>query len=138
MGQGDAVRETRAEADQDAATQFRHIRRYTTVTHALRLPRNTEALRFPPGARCIAYVRVSTERQAGEAKVSPETQLQVCRRLAAERGLAVEHVVEHHESGAHLARLDRLVEACKAHRLPLGQRGLICVYDTSRWGRFED
>ena len=55
------------------------------MTDALRLPRNTEALRFPPGARCIAYVRVSTERQAGEAKVSPETQLQVCRRLAAER-----------------------------------------------------
>jgi DNA invertase Pin-like site-specific DNA recombinase len=107
------------------------------VTQALRLPR-TNALRFPPGARCIAYVRVSTERQAGEAKVSPETQLTTCRRLASERGLAVEHVVEDHESGAHLARLDRLVAACTAHRLPPGQRGLICVYDTSRWGRFVD
>ncbi len=103
----------------------------------LRLSRN-DALRFPTGARCIAYVRVSTERQAGETKVSPDTQLKVCARLATERGVTVDHVVEDHESGAHLERLDRLVEAVKAHRLPPGQRGLICVYDTSRWGRFED
>src|SRR5207247_6726009 len=109
------------------------------MTQALRLPRS-DALRFPTGARCIAYVRVSTEKQAGETRVSPDTQLQVCRRLAAERGMTIPDncVIEHHESGAHLDRLDQLVEAAKAHRLPPGQRGLICVYDTSRWGRFED
>src|SRR6266566_6244638 len=106
------------------------------MTQALRLSR-ADPLRFPAGARCIAYVRVSTERQAGETKVSPETQLQVCERLAAERGYTVDHTIEDHESGAHLERLDRLVAACQAHRLPPGQRGLICVYDTSRWGRFE-
>src|SRR5438445_3100711 len=104
------------------------------MTQALKL----DPLRFPTGARCIAYVRVSTERQAGETKVSPETQLKVCARLATERGCTVDHTVEDHESGAHLERLDRLVAACQAHRLPPGQRGLICVYDTSRWGRFED
>src|SRR3989442_6840610 len=106
------------------------------MTTALRLSRS-DALRFPAGARCIAYVRVSTERQAGETKVSPDTQLKVCARLAIERGYSVDHTIEDHESGAHLERLDRLVAACQAHRLPPGQRGLICVYDTSRWGRFE-
>src|SRR5438445_6405660 len=104
------------------------------MTQALKL----DPLRFPTGARCIAYVRVSTERQAGEAKVSPETQLETCRRLAGEHDRTIEHVVEDHESGAHRERLDRLVEACRAHRLQPGERGLICVYDTSRWGRFED
>src|SRR6266576_254507 len=103
----------------------------------LRLSRDAP-LRFPVGAKCIAYVRVSTERQAGETKVSPDTQLATCRRLASERGHDVDHVVEDHESGAHLERLDRLVTACQAQRLPTGQRGLIVVYDTSRWGRFED
>jgi len=102
----------------------------------LRLSRS-DALRFPVGAKCIAYVRVSTERQAGETKVSPDTQLKVCARLATERGYTVDHTVEDHESGAHLERLDRLLTACQAHRLPPGVRGLICVYDTSRWGRFE-
>src|SRR2546421_7513202 len=42
------------------ATHSQHSPSYTgapiTVTTALRLPR-TDALRFPPGARCIAYVR---------------------------------------------------------------------------------
>jgi DNA invertase Pin-like site-specific DNA recombinase len=106
------------------------------MTQALRLPRS-DTLRFPAGARCIAYVRVSTERQAGETKVSPETQLARCTTLAVARGYSVDHVVEDHESGAHLERLDRLVKACAAHRLPPGTRGLIVVYDTSRWGRFE-
>src|SRR5438445_5436044 len=104
------------------------------MTQALKL----DPLRFPTGARCIAYVRVSTERQAGEAKVSPETQLETCRRLAGEHDRTIEHVVEDHESGAHRERLDRLVEACRAHRLQPGERGLICVYDTSRWAGFED
>jgi len=106
------------------------------ATQALRLSRG-EALRFPAGARCVAYVRVSTDRQAGETKVSPETQLARCRTLAVERGYTVDHTLEDHESGAHLERLDRLVAACQAHRLPPGGRGLIVVYDTSRWGRFE-
>src|SRR2546426_7489692 len=106
------------------------------TTQALRLPRS-DVLRFPAGAKCVAYVRVSTERQAGETKVSPETQLARCRTLAVERGYTVDHTVEDHESGAHLERLDRLMVACQAHRLPSGVRGLIVVYDTSRWGRFE-
>ncbi len=107
-----------------------------TSARALTLEQRTPSI--PPNARCVAYVRVSTEKQAGEKKVSPETQLEVCRRLATERLLTVDHVIEDHESGAHLERLDRLVAACRAHRLPAGQRGLIVVYDTSRWGRFED
>jgi len=107
------------------------------MTQALRLSRRDDPLRFPAGAKCIAYVRVSTERQAGETKVSPETQLARCRTLAVERGYTVDHTVEDHESGAHLERLDRLMVACQAHRLPPGTRGLIVVYDTSRWGRFE-
>src|SRR5436309_13339548 len=107
------------------------------MTPALRLPRN-DALRFPTGARCIAYVRVSTERQAGETKVSPETQLQSCREFARQNGYAVDHVVEDHESGANLDRLHRLLAACQAHRLPAGQRGVVVYYNASRWARFED
>ena len=102
------------------------------------LRRGEAVLQLPPGARCIAYVRVSTERQAGETKVSPETQLNACRQYAEEHGYAVDHVVQDEESGAHLERLDRLRDACKAHRLPVGARGLIVYYNASRWGRFED
>jgi len=107
----------------------------TTSARALSLDPRTPPI--PTGARCIAYIRVSTEKQAGEKKVSPETQLEVCRGLATERGLTVDYVVEDHESGAHLERLDRLYAALQAHRLPTGQRGLLVVYDTSRWGRFD-
>src|ERR1051325_4006098 len=104
------------------------------MTATLRLERT--AL-IPQGTRCIAYVRVSTEKQAGETKVPPDTQLARCKALAAERGLTVEHVIEDHESGAHVERLDRLAAACQAHPPPQGHRGLIVVYDPSRWGRFE-
>src|SRR2546422_4004961 len=89
------------------------------ATQALRLPRS-DAIRFPTGARCIAYVRVSTERQAGETKVSPQTQLDACHALAAERGLTipVDCVIQHNESGAHLERLHRLPAPCPTHPPP--------------------
>src|SRR5207302_6604426 len=121
--------------DRRAAATGRPTERQIMRTAELR--RGEAVLRFPPGARCIAYIRVSTERQAGETKVSPDTQRSRCAALAAERGYAVDHVIEDHESGAHLERLDRLVDACRQHQLPAGTRGLIVTYDTSRWGRFE-
>src|SRR5205807_216971 len=44
------------------------------MTQALRLSRS-DPLRFPTGAKCIAYLRVSTERQAHEKNVTFAVQL---------------------------------------------------------------
>ncbi len=75
---------------------------------------------IPADARCIVYVRVSTERQATGDKISPDEQRAACATLARECGYAVDHII------------------CQAHPRPVAAPGLIVCYDLSRWGRFED
>jgi DNA invertase Pin-like site-specific DNA recombinase len=110
------------------------------MTATLTLER-ARLLVLPPGATCVGYVRVSTARQGEEGdgrNVTLETQVAACEALAARYGRTLDHVVRHvGRHGDDLARLDELVAACSAHRLPPGTRGLVVCFDTDRWGRFE-
>ncbi len=111
--------------------------------------------------RVVLYVRVSTEKQAGEDKTSLATQLEACRQLAAQHGWAVVEEISDEATGYSLDRpgLDRvramatagefdLVVALKQERLSRSQVDMgilnreLAKADVGIWtvqeGRFED
>lgn len=90
-------------------------------------------------ARCVAYTRVSTERQATEVATSLEEQAAQLERLAARFGVSVERW--YRDEGASGASVEarpafrQLLADCAA--APCGDvPGLVLVFDDSRWGRF--
>jgi DNA invertase Pin-like site-specific DNA recombinase len=93
------------------------------------------------GLRCVGYVRVSTERQAGEGVTSPSDQRAAIEARAAKLGLTVERWYQDEYSGATVEQrpaLRRLVADCLASPRKAKHPGYVLVLNDSRWGRFED
>lgn len=91
--------------------------------------------------RCAAYIRVSTERQAGEVQTSLADQRAAIERAAAQRQLAVGAWFE--DAGASGGSANRpaflaLVAACEAAPRTAADPGLILALNDSRWGRWAD
>jgi len=82
--------------------------------------------------RCVAYVRVSTEKQAGEDKTSLATQLQACRHLAEQHGWAVVEEISDEATGYSLDRpgLHRVRTMAKA-----GEFDLVVAFKQERLSR---
>ena len=92
---------------------------------------------IPGDARCLIYMRVSTEEQAKEDRVSLQVQERDCRAFAAKRGFPTPALwPADSESGRSTARLERLVGWCEAHPRRGTARGLIVALRSDRWGRF--
>lgn len=106
------------------------------MTLALKRP----ALRnVPTNARCLLYVRVSTDDQAREDKTSLADQERQCRELAERLGYPEAHVwADPGRSGRDAMRLEELASWCEANRRPTDKPGLIVYYHPSRWARFAD
>src|SRR5207244_1352920 len=96
------------------------------------------AITIPHHARVLAYLRVSTEDQARGDAVSLPEQRRLCEEFAARRGLAVDQVVEDHQSGRSSKRpaFRSILTFCESHPRPDEARGLVVCLDMSRWGRF--
>lgn len=93
------------------------------------------------GLRCIGYVRVSTERQAGEGVTSPVDQRAAIEARAAKLGLTVERWYQDEYSGATVEQrpaLRRLIADCLASPRKAKLPGYVFALNDSRWGRFED
>lgn len=94
------------------------------------------------GTDCIAYLRVSTERQSGEVYTSIADQEAAVRALAAKLGRTIGHVfTEPGASGSTIEgrpALRSLIASCEAAPRPKGAPGLVLVLNDSRWGRFEN
>jgi DNA invertase Pin-like site-specific DNA recombinase len=91
---------------------------------------------------CVAYVRVSTEEQAGEKQTSLADQLAACQALAAKLGRTIGHVFRDAGiSGATMQQrpgMRSLIDAC-AYSPRSGKRpALVLALNDSRWGRFPD
>jgi DNA invertase Pin-like site-specific DNA recombinase len=93
-------------------------------------------------APCIGYLRVSTERQAGELHTSLADQETAIRALAERLGLEVG--AWYRDEGASGATVDQrpafraLIEACERDRRTLRAPGHVLVLNDSRFGRFPD
>lgn len=89
---------------------------------------------------CIGYVRVSTERQAGEKQTSLADQETAITALAVKLSVTVDSWYrDEGKSGATVDQrpaLLRLLADCKAAPRPKSSRGLVLVLNDSRWGRF--
>lgn len=94
------------------------------------------------GIDCVAYVRVSTEAQAGEKQTSLADQQAAVYALAGKLGRSVGHVFE--DAGYSGATMDQrpamqsLVESCVAAPRTKKHPGYVVVLNDSRWGRFPD
>jgi DNA invertase Pin-like site-specific DNA recombinase len=90
---------------------------------------------------CIGYIRVSTERQAGEAYTSLGDQQAAIEKLAAKLGVSVGRW--YRDEGASGATAERrpafsaMLADCEANQQPQ-QSGFILALNDSRWGRFAD
>lgn len=95
---------------------------------------------MPP--RCFAYLRVSTERQAGEVYTSLADQRAAISRLAASLGVTVdEWFSDEGASGATAERRPafmRLLSACQREQRTKRDPGYVLVLNDSRFGRFGD
>lgn len=95
-----------------------------------------------PEVRCIGYVRVSTERQAGEVQTSLADQERAILQRAKELG--VEVGAWFRDEGASGASVEarpafrQMLEACAASPRPLRDPGIILCLNDSRFGRFPD
>lgn len=93
-------------------------------------------------ARCFAYLRVSTERQAGELQTSLTDQEAAIREMAAHLSVRVESW--YRDAGASGASIEarpafrQLIEDCEATPQPPRSPGIILVLNDSRFGRFPD
>jgi DNA invertase Pin-like site-specific DNA recombinase len=93
------------------------------------------------GMTAVAYVRVSTEDQAGERQTSLRDQRAAIDALAVKLGVTVGHVFE--DAGVSGAWQERpafsaLMASCEASRRnPRHATGFVLVLNDSRWGRFE-
>lgn len=93
-------------------------------------------------ARCVGYLRVSTERQAGETQSSLADQEAAIRDLAARLGTSVDRWYrDAGASGASIAARPAfrdLIRDCEAYPCPPRAPGLVLVLNDSRFGRFPD
>lgn len=100
------------------------------------------ATTLPISVRCIGYVRVSTDRQAGETQTSLADQAAAIRSLAARLGTSVD--TWYRDDGASGASVEHrpgfraLLVACEADPRSAREPGLILVLNDSRFGRFPD
>lgn len=89
---------------------------------------------------CVAYVRVSTDRQAGEAQTSLADQERAISGLATTLGLTVERWYrDEGASGATVEKrpaLRQLIADCEANPRDERRPGFVLVLNDSRWGRF--
>jgi DNA invertase Pin-like site-specific DNA recombinase len=89
---------------------------------------------------CVGYVRVSTDRQAGERQTSLADQQKAIEGLAAKLGQAVESW--YRDEGASGATVEKrpalraLLSDCLAAPRPRSRPGYVLVLNDSRWGRF--
>lgn len=90
----------------------------------------------------VAYLRVSTDRQAAEDKTSLADQRASIERLAQQLGVQVDRWFD--DPGASGATVEgrpgfrALLEYCAAHPRPPRASAHVLVLNASRWGRFED
>lgn len=91
---------------------------------------------------CLGYIRVSTERQAGEKDTSLADQQRLITQSAATRGMSVgAWYRDEGASGATVAgrpEFSRLLRECEANPRPDNSPGYIFVLNDSRFGRFDD
>lgn len=89
---------------------------------------------------CVAYTRVSTERQAGEDKTSLADQRAAIERLGGTLGHSVQRwFADEGVSGGTAEKRNgfmALVAFCEAHRRKSG--GVVLALNDSRWGRFDN
>lgn len=101
-----------------------------------------EGTRLPAEVRTLGYVRVSTERQAGEVYTSLADQERAIRARATRLGVAVDTWYrDEGASGATVAKrpeFRRMLADCEASPRGHGAPGLILVLNDSRFGRFPD
>src|SRR2546423_507164 len=94
------------------------------------------------GVTCVGYVRVSTERQAGEDRTSIADQEAAIVALATRRGLAIG--VWFRDEGASGGTAEgrpafsELVESVEAHRRVAHSAGYVLALNDSRFGRFDN
>jgi DNA invertase Pin-like site-specific DNA recombinase len=93
---------------------------------------------IPESARCIAYLRVSTEDQAREDAVSLNDQRRACERFAKDLDMQVDAVIEDRASGRSVNRpgFQTVLQFCEIHPRSDAERGIVVCLDSSRWGRF--
>jgi len=94
------------------------------------------------GVTCIAYLRVSSEKQAGEKQTSLGDQQQALEELALRSGTSIgSWYRDEGASGASVegraAFLEMLAD-CQASPRTASHPGLVLVLNDSRWGRFPD
>lgn len=89
---------------------------------------------------CVAYLRVSTEEQAGEKQTSLGDQLAACHALATKLGRTVGHVFRDDGiSGSTIKQrpgMSDLIASCIASPKAPKRPGYVVVLNDSRWGRF--
>lgn len=91
---------------------------------------------------CVGYVRVSTERQAGETHTSLADQERAIRELAGRLGLDVQ--TWYRDEGASGATVEQrpafraMIEACETKRRSADHPGYVLILNDSRFGRFPD
>lgn len=93
------------------------------------------------GIRCIGYIRVSTDRQAGEDRTSPADQRAAIEARAVKLGVAVGQWYQDEESGGTAEKrsaLLQLVADCEASPRSAKAPGYVLALNDSRWGRFPD
>jgi DNA invertase Pin-like site-specific DNA recombinase len=91
---------------------------------------------------CVGYVRVSTERQAGEVLTSLSDQEAAIRQLAARLSLDVgQWFRDEGASGATVAKrpaFRAMLDHCQSHERSPNDLGTVLVLNDSRFGRFPD
>jgi DNA invertase Pin-like site-specific DNA recombinase len=93
------------------------------------------------GIDCCGYVRVSTDRQAGEALSSPADQRAAIIARAAKLGVVVGRWYQDEASGGNAEKrpaLLSLIADCEATPRPASRPGYVIALNDSRWGRFPD
>jgi DNA invertase Pin-like site-specific DNA recombinase len=90
--------------------------------------------------RCVAYRRVSTEKQAGEVYTSLDDQQRACDELAGRLNVTIAQTyTDDGYSGATIEQrpaLRALIDDCRKAKRSLKHPGRVLVLNDSRWGRF--
>lgn len=97
---------------------------------------------LPASARCVGYLRVSTERQADSEVTSLADQRRAIEMKAEGLGVSVGAWFEDAGiSGATAEKRDgfmQLIAYCESNHRPHGSTGFVVVLNASRFGRFDD
>jgi DNA invertase Pin-like site-specific DNA recombinase len=97
-----------------------------------------------PAGDTAAYLRVSTEQQAGEHRSSPREQLRAVTDRARAIGRTLDAALVFQDLGVSGATAEgrpgfmELVAYCEAHPRPRSAPGIVLVLNDSRFGRFDD